>query len=211
MPIQVAITGGIACGKSSVSKRLNKRLCGESEDAHFDSDEAVSKLLTEARIARQLEKRVGSRILDPDGKVDRSQLSDILFEDSVIRKRVEDFLHPLVLELAESFLDDRNTSRFAFLEVPLLYEVDFPLPRDLDLVVGCSTHTQIKRLREKRGKSQDQAEKILEAQLPIQEKVDRADYVIWNDGSRESFDQQTEKIAQRILLDNPKPDHDRKG
>ena len=96
---------------------------------------------------------------------------------------MENLLHPLVLDRAKEFLADSlaNSVSFSFLEIPLLYEVDFPLPRDLDLVVAVSVAEQRRRLREERSLSDDQIGRVLGAQWSIAEKVKMGHLLIWND------------------------------
>ena len=101
--------------------------------------------------------------------------------------------------MAEAFIDDSDTDLLALLEVPLLYEVDFPIQRDFDLVIGCSQQIQKERLMGIRRISGEQAEKILSSQLPIQVKVDKADFVAWNDGMIETFEGQIQMISETIL------------
>ena len=192
----IAVTGGIACGKSHCSHQLARNLLGEED--FFDCDEAVSNLLTGDDIVRKLREWVGNKILDDQGALDRSKLREVVFEDSKIRKKIEDLLHPLVLELATAYLDKRENIRFSLVEVPLLYESEFPLPRDIDLVIGCSRETQLKRLIEIRRIPRDQAKQMLSSQWPVQQKVDRSDHVIWNDGSMESFDDQIHRFSEFI-------------
>ena len=196
MSTVIAITGGIACGKSHGTRELAGRL--DESGSFFDCDEAVSNLLTDEDIVRKLEKCVGSGILDDQGALDRSILREVVFEDSEARKKVEDLIHPLVLELATSYLKKRENVSFSLVEVPLLYETGFPLARDIELVIGCSRETQLKRLREFRGISQEQALQILDAQWSVQQKIDRADHVVWNDGSIDSFHDQIERFSDFI-------------
>lgn len=193
MPITVAVTGGIACGKSHLLSHLSKSP-GIQCDV-FSCDEAVSKLLTEAEIVGRLKDCIGSSVLEADGKINRSVLRTVIFENPLIRKQVEDILHPAVLERAETFLKI-SKGELLLIEVPLLYEVDFPIFRDSDLVIGCSEKTQLARLTGIRGMERGLAEKILSAQLPIQEKINRSNYVIWNDGSMEAFNDQIKSLSE---------------
>jgi dephospho-CoA kinase len=196
MATVIAITGGIACGKSYCTRELAKRL--DKAGSFFDCDETVSNLLTDDNIVRKLRECVGSDILDEQGALDRSILREVVFEDSKARKKVENLLHPLVLELATSYLKRRENVSFSLVEVPLLYEAGFPLARDIELVIGCSRETQLKRLREFRQISPQQGLQILDAQWPVQQKIDRSDHVIWNDGSMDSFDDQIQRFSEFI-------------
>lgn len=200
MSTVIAVTGGIACGKSYCLDQTVKRLSIlEQESRVFSCDDAVSNLLTEEDIVGRLMERAGDQILEEGGAIDRSKLRMLIFEDSKIRKKVEEVLHPAVFDLAVSFIKEFEGNSFSLIEVPLLYEVDFPIPRNFDLVIGCSEKTQLKRLQATRGIPHEQALQILKSQLPIQQKVDQSQFVIWNDGSRESFDDQLHRFLDFIL------------
>ncbi|HRQ90812.1 MAG TPA: dephospho-CoA kinase, partial [Bacteroidia bacterium] len=115
------------------------------------------------------------------------------------RGRVEAVLHPLVLQrLVRSSGDLPAAVRVFLVEVPLLYEAGFPFERNLDIVVGASATRQKSRLVNERGIPAVLAEKILDSQMPIEEKAKRADIVVWNDGSLDSFGAQTEHLARRF-------------
>ncbi|MEM7602565.1 MAG: dephospho-CoA kinase, partial [Verrucomicrobiota bacterium] len=106
----------------------------------------------------------------------------------------------LVYQRMMEFLGEgSDRSAFMLVEVPLLYEVEFPLQRDLDLVVAASRDTQVERLIHDRGLELETANQMLEAQLPIDEKIRRADVVVWNDGSIEALKSQIEHLARRCF------------
>lgn len=199
MSTTVAITGGIACGKSHCLNRIQNTV---KDSVFFSCDAAVSNLLTERDIIRSLEHCVGEGVLGSDGEIDRSFLRKKIFNDPEKRKSVEGIIHPVVLERAEAFLKHSESKTLALLEVPLLYEVDFAVTRDFELVIGCSKETQLARLTNNRGIGKDQAIQMLDAQLPVQQKLDRADLVVWNDGSLGTFEDQIEIILETILSNN---------
>ncbi len=193
-----AITGGIACGKTYCLKEFGRLF--PSTSRLFSCDEAVSNLLTQTEIVGLLVECAGSSILKGDGTIDRSVLREKVFASSKIRKKVEGVLHPAVFQLADAFLKEAEVGSLVLFEVPLLYEVDFPISRDFDLVIGCSPKTQLNRLIQLRHMTQDQANRVLGVQMAIQEKVDRAEYVIWNDGCLEVLDEQIQIISKTILV-----------
>lgn len=132
------------------------------------------------------------------GRIDRAALRELLFENSDFRVRVEGILHPLVLDrvLAQSKTWS-DLVRISIIEVPLLYEVDFPLDRDIDLVVASSRSTQMKRLCRDRGLEAPVAVRIIGTQIPIEEKMRRANIVVWNDGAIDTLLAQTDHLASR--------------
>ncbi|MCB1232011.1 MAG: dephospho-CoA kinase [Verrucomicrobiae bacterium] len=196
--ISIALTGGVATGKSSATKRL-KTIWTDSA-AFFSADEAVHELLTTTQIKTKITAVFGERVIDDDGEVSRSQLRQIVFRDESLRRKLEGILHPEVQAMAsraeESALE--NHKQFLVYEIPLLYEVDSPVTRQKDVVVAASQQTQRQRLSEKRGLETEVIEMIIGAQLPIETKMARADHVIWNDGTESELEEQVILLAELL-------------
>jgi len=186
----------VASGKSLFAYAFVDLAKGKSE--RFDCDEAVHALLTESTIQAAIRGRFGGGVFGDGGMLDRQALGERVFACEKERRELEGLLHPRVLEQTELMigaLSDRETPpAYLVFEVPLLYEVDFPLQRDIDVVLACSVEVQRQRLREKRGLGDEVIERILAAQLPMEEKISRAERVIWNDGCED------EVVAAAYLL-----------
>jgi len=195
------VTGGVACGKSLLVERL-EAFIPEGRMARFDCDVAVRELLEEREVQEVLVKRAeewGVSITSNAG-FEKSLLRKVLFENSSFRETVERELHPLVLSCAEFFHEKLDAGiRVLVIEVPLLFEVGFPIRRDTVLVVAASAESQMKRLVEGRQLPEDLATNILKSQMSVDEKMDRADIVVWNEGSFESLDAQVEHLADRFI------------
>ena len=179
----LALTGGIATGKSSFARLFLEAL---PETAFFDSDQCVHKLLTNREVARMIADSLGVDLAGSDGQLDKSRLRERVFHEQESRRTLEEILHPLVrkaCQLAHQEAEHTPGIRFFLMDVPLLYETAFPLPRDLEIVVACGPATQRERLIARKPISPDLVDRIIGAQLPILEKVARADAVIWNGGS----------------------------
>ena len=195
--ISIAVTGGVACGKS--------HFCSEFADrapagivARFSSDEAVDELWQRDDVLRQFSSLEGAEGTLVGGAPDRALLRQRAFANSDFRGRLEEILHPLVLDEARSFIDRHSDSaRLLLIEVPLLYEVEFPVPRDLDVVIAASRATQLQRLQEGRGLEFDLANQIIDSQLPLDQKISRGDLVVWNDGHFDVFDAQIDHLVRR--------------
>ncbi|MDF1656936.1 MAG: dephospho-CoA kinase [Verrucomicrobiales bacterium] len=191
----IAITGGIACGKSRVAESLQSGL----EAPLFSSDACVAELLSDSDIQRQV-LELFAQNGGQDGVFDKSAIRKRAFENSDFREKLEALIHPLVYERVVDFLGNRaDHTDFLLVEVPLLYEVNFPLERDLDLIVAASPATQVERLTSIRGLDLRVANQILSAQLSIDEKIRRADVVVWNDGSLEALNLQVEHLVRRCF------------
>tara|TARA_R110002096_G_scaffold24760_9_gene77965 strand:- start:671 stop:1264 length:594 start_codon:yes stop_codon:yes gene_type:complete len=191
----VAITGGIASGKTTVCHALAKAL----EAPLLSCDAVVHELYGDSVVLESVAAEFGNEIIAENGKLNRQFLGDRVFSNPGRRKWLEDLLHPLVLEKVNSWRH-LQIGRCVLIEVPLLYEVDFPLKRDIDVVVACSTGTQLSRLQQRDQLDPDQALARIEAQLPIAEKMRRANVVIWNEGSPHALSRQTRLAASRISL-----------
>ncbi len=190
-PTVLALTGGIATGKSTFAS-LFQEICPET--AFFNCDACVHELLTKPWVARKIEASLGVDLTDPDGQLDKSRLRDRVFHDQNSRRTLEEILHPLVREecrLAQQQAEHTPGIRFFLMDVPLLYESAFPLPRDLEIVVACGPAAQRERLRARNQWPPELAERMIRAQLPILEKVDRADAVIWNGGTPSALQRHT--------------------
>lgn len=195
--LKFAITGGIACGKSTVVRKLLDSL-GREVAGHFDSDECVSRLYEDSTTLQEIVAIAPGLESSKEGTIDRKKLRETAFANFEFRRKLESILHPKVLESAESFAR-ASFGRYSILlfEVPLLYEVDFPLQRDIDLVVAASRGTQTARLVANRHLDRGIAERIIDSQMPIGRKIERADLVVWNDGSEALLESQTTHLSDR--------------
>ncbi|HEX2748011.1 MAG TPA: dephospho-CoA kinase [Verrucomicrobiales bacterium] len=190
--LTLALTGGIATGKSTFA-RLFCELAPST--CLFDSDGVVHDLLTKPEVVATVAASLGQDLTSADGTLNRGRLRELVFEHPDRRKTLEGILHPLVRAACHASQQQARASGAAayFLaDVPLLYESNFPLQRDWDVVVACGPVTQRSRLMARNGFAPDLAERILAAQLPVAEKMDRADTVLWNGGVPESLRRQTE-------------------
>lgn len=190
--ISLALTGGIATGKSTFA-RLFCTLVPDT--VFFDSDACVHDLLTRRGIVASIAGSLGQDLSCADGSLDRGRLRELVFRQPECRRVLEGILHPLVRESCAALQKQAGESgkvSYFLADVPLLYESGFPLQRDLDIAVGCGPQTQRARLMVRSGMTPDLAEKILAAQLPVAEKLDRADVALWNGGSTGALRRQTE-------------------
>ncbi|MBP6601404.1 MAG: dephospho-CoA kinase [Verrucomicrobiales bacterium] len=199
MKLTIAVTGGVACGKSLVSS-LFERAFPAGTMSRFNCDEAVASLYQEREVQERIQ-RIGKKFgveLISENAICRKTLRELLFENSEFREKIEAVLHPLVLSRVDSYSQAiTDAVRISLIEVPLLYEVDFPLVRDLDLVVAASRAVQVERLCQGRGLDAGIAERIIDAQLRIENKIERGDIVVWNDSALEVLELQIRHLTSR--------------
>lgn len=195
----VAVTGGVACGKSVVCSRLLE-LFPEGRASIFSCDAAVAELLETPEVVGRLKGLEASLpILDLEsGRLNKTNLRKLVFENPAFREKLENLLHPLVREqlLAHAKTLPGETGAL-LVEVPLLYEANFPLQRDFDLVVAASVPTQRRRLWQERQIEPELANQMIKSQMPVEEKISRGDIVVWNDGDRNALDAQLDHLASR--------------
>lgn len=199
----IALTGGIASGKSTVCHLLRGWI---PTVVIFDCDEVVHRMLeSDGEVAASLCKAFGSEVLDGQGKVDRGFLRGLVFADSFARTRLEEILHPRIRQECLDSLEQAATrgAELFVADVPLLFEKGFDFGQTQVLVVASSRSTQIQRLKARSGFNDLLIESILAAQLPAQEKMSRADVVFWNEGPPSVLRSQVRRFAQAFLMTLP--------
>lgn len=179
--IKVGLTGGIATGKSATLHHWQ-----QAGAAGIDADELAHQALTpQTPTWDEVVRAFGTRILKKDKTVNRQKLGEIVFADEEKRTALNRIIHPAVGRMWSEDIDRlerEGVVEVAVVAIPLLYEVGAETQFDCVVVVGCSEPTQLSRLARK-GLSKTQARARIRAQWPLQTKMDRADFVIWNDGT----------------------------
>ncbi len=196
----MALTGGIASGKSTVCRLLREFL---PSLVIFDCDAAVHRLLeADAEVAAIISESFGAQVLDGQGRIDRHFLRGRVFADETVRLRLEAILHPRVRqECLDSLKHAATAGADLFVaDVPLFFEKGFDFGQSQVLVVASSRSTQIQRLKARGGFEDELIESILAAQLPVQEKMSRADVVFWNEGPPSVIRSQIRRFAQSFLM-----------
>jgi len=194
--LKVALTGGIATGKSYVLDRFRRRgvPCLDA-DAIAHGVEAAGTEATAAIAAR-----FGARVLAADGSVDRAALGPIVFSDLSARRDLEAIVHPAVYRAITAGLrafELTGGGAFAVVDVPLLYETGAADKFDRVVVTVCPEAMQLARL-EGRGLAAPAARQRLAAQLPAADKAARAHFVIRTDGTFEDTDRQVDDVVRAL-------------
>jgi dephospho-CoA kinase len=193
---RVALTGGIATGKSVVRAEF-ERLGVPTVDADLIAREAVAPGTPALAAIRA---RFGSDILDEHAVLDRRKLGAIVFADEASRRDLERIVHPAVQAAINAWLvaAERDGHRLAIAVIPLLYETG--RERDFDLVIttACADDEQLRRVIARDGLTELQARQRIAAQLSTEEKVRRANYAIWTDGAIENTKRQVLETLERL-------------
>ena len=197
MTRRIALTGGIATGKSHV-RALFETLGVPTIDSDVLAREAVQP--GSAGLAAVIA-RFGPDIVDASGTLDRRKLGGIVFKNAAARRDLEQIIHPFVRTATEAWFAsvDPSRHRFAIADIPLLYETGRDADFDAVIVVACDPATQLRRVIERDTLTEEEARSRIAAQLPIEEKANRADHVIRTDGSVANTDAQVREVYRALV------------
>lgn len=180
--MNIGLTGGIACGKSTVSDLLTRRGA-----ILIDADQLAREVVLPGAPALDEVVRVfGAEVLQEDGSLNRKRLGSLIFGSEEKRKTLEGLLHPPIRKLMQERMAEQERlfpDKLVVVDVPLLYESQMEHLFQEVLVVYVDPASQLSRLMERDGLSGEEAKQRLDAQMPIEWKKEWADYVIDNSGT----------------------------
>ncbi len=193
------ITGGIGCGKSTAARALERR-----GFRRLDSDQIVRDVvLADPEVIAVVTSRHGTSVLeggakDGAGRINRTALAAIVFANDADRIWLEEVTHPRVFAAWRAAFSADPDSRWV-VEVPLLFEKDLENWFDFTICVACSHSQQLVRL-EQRGLPRVLAGQRISKQLPLARKIERSDFVLWNEGSPEFLEAQIDRLANALTV-----------
>ena len=192
MPVKIGLTGGIGCGKSTVIAHLR-----EAGLTTIESDAIVRQLLqSDGSIVSAIFERWGRAVAAPDGSLDRKAIARRVFSDDSDLRWLEQLLHPRVRERWESELHQSSSDQVV-VEIPLLFEKNLETHFDFTVCVE-SAEFLVNRRMIGRGYSKEDVERRRRRQLPIQEKIERANFVLSNSGSLQFLKLQTQRLVDLL-------------
>lgn len=196
----IGLTGGIACGKSTVSKAL--RALG----AYIVDADAAAHALSQPKqpLFNAYVERFGADIVSPSGTLDRAAIARLIFADPVLRAEVDAIAHPLIRAEAERRLGAVRAAgaKAAVLDVPLLFEAGWDAIPDETWVVMLPEEEQLARLCARNPlMSQREARARIAAQMPLAEKCARADVIIDNSGTKEETQQRVKELWRERIIE----------
>src|SRR6266581_2524216 len=179
----IGITGGISTGKSSFCECLREVVTAAK---FFDADQEAHRLVDrDSEVKKEIRREFGAGIFLPDGELNREQLRAIVFGSATRRRALEQILHPQIRRQWSAEAErHRNSPDFFFADIPLLYETGGERLCDRVVVVACSYRTQLRWLMERMSLERSATEQMINSQMPLEEKIRRADHVVWNNGAR---------------------------
>lgn len=200
---RVGLTGGIASGKSTVSRMLR-----EMGIPVIDADAVAREAVAPGSPAlAAIVEAFGAGVLTDAGGLDRARMGEIVFSDPARRKALERILHPEIIAEQDRRLEEierEGRAPVAFVDAALMIESGGWRRFDLIVVVDCDAQQQLSRLRLRNGMDVNEARRRVDAQMPLSEKVRYADYVIDNRGAVEDTRRQTEALVEWLLGERKK-------
>jgi dephospho-CoA kinase len=190
----IGLTGGIASGKTSVAEWFRARGVTVA-----DADKIVHRLYEQDRIIDQVEKEFGSGYI-AGGKIDRIQLGKLVFSDPAAKHKLEKIIHPYVWDEITGYMKKAREKgeRVLILDIPLLYETGWDKHTDEVWVVYAPQEVQAKRLAQRNKIAEEEALKRIASQMPMQDKLARADRVINNAGAWADTEAQLFELWEEI-------------
>jgi dephospho-CoA kinase len=196
--LKVGLTGGIASGKSTVAEAF-----AQLGAKVLDADKVAREVVLPGQPAwRKLQQAFGPEFFLSDGEVNRSKLRKLIFADPEERGKLNAIVHPEVMKEINRRFEQLTTSSqdaVVVVDVPLLLEVGVAHRFDRLIVVYVTENVQIKRLRERDGFSLEGARRALSTQMILNKKVEQADYVIDNSGTRDETQAQVGKVWEVLI------------
>lgn len=194
----IGLTGGIASGKSTVSRCLE-----EAGIPVIDADVIARDVVRPGQKAyTEIVNRFGRWVLGEDGEIDRVRLGALVFEDEKARKDLEAITHPeIVREIARRVRDIRQEKdpSLVVIDAALLFESGLSQSMDRNILVTASPDIQMRRVMERDGLSEVETRRRIASQMPSEEKLKLAHFVIDNSGTREETARQVHEVLERMI------------
>ncbi len=195
--LTVGLTGGIGCGKTTVGKMFVALGC-----RLIDSDQITHELFEPGeQVHDAVVREFSTEIADNAGRIDRSRLAAIVFNELCRREKLHGLVHPAVKERQDAFLDKvrrEDANAIAIVDAALMVETGSYKRYDRLVVVVCLPEQQRDRLAGRPGLTPENIEARIQSQMPINEKAGHADFVVDNSGSLEDTERRVKEIYREL-------------
>jgi dephospho-CoA kinase len=189
----IGITGGISTGKSTFRDCLREIVPAAK---FFDADLAARSVAELPEVKEEIRSQFGNEVFSETGDLNRASLRAIVFSNATKRRALEQILHPRIrrqwMAQAEKY---RNSPDFFFADIPLLYETGGEEWCERVVVVACSRKVQLDRLAKRKSLKDSEAEQMINSQMDLEEKIKRADHVVWNNGDHPTLMEQAKSLV----------------
>jgi len=184
----IGITGGICTGKSTLCGCLREILPAAK---FFNADQAAHDLVELPEVKQEIREKFGRGVFSSDRALNRAKLRAIIFGNATRKRALERILHPRIRrQWRAEAKKHRNSPDFFFADIPLLYETGGETLCDRVVVVALSYKVQLGRLMQRMSIKPSEAKQMINSQMPLDEKIRRADHVAWNNGDRATLAKQ---------------------
>ncbi len=194
--LKIGLTGGIGCGKSTVSKLFNSLY----NIPIIDADIIARQLVEPGQKALSLiQQTFGNSIISKKGSLERKKLKEIIFSEVDKKQQLEEILHPLIYQQMQSEFD-KQTSVYCIFCIPLLMETRMTAFVDRILVIDCPVEIQVERVRERDQLSTKRILSIIASQVSREYRLSHSDDIIDNDNSNNPLAEQVKKLHNQYIL-----------
>lgn len=192
----IGLTGGIASGKSVVAEILKK-----NQIYVIDADDLARRVAQKNTFGfDKIVERFGKKFLAKNGEIDRAKLAELIFNDSNARTDLENITHPLIAEELQKEIQQQSDTgaRLVVYMAPLIFEKKLDRLFYKTILIATNPHIQLQRLMKRNGLSKNEAQSRIDAQMPLDEKIKRADIIIDNNGSVKQTAEQLRRAWQTL-------------
>ena len=200
--VVIGLTGGIGTGKSTVSQILK-----EKKFPVIDLDIISHEVIKFPKVVEKIVENFGKEVLEYNNIgnwiVSREKLGRVIFGNREKRLILNSVMHPEILRIMrEKILECKKENKIIFVEIQLLFEVQWEKEFDYILLVSAEKETQIKRILSRDNRSKEEALSIINSQMSLDEKKKRSDYVIENDGNIQDLEKKVDDFLKKIEFEN---------
>ena len=200
--VVIGLTGGIGTGKSTVSQILK-----EKKFPVIDLDIISHEVIKFPKVVEKIVENFGKEVLEYNNTgnwiVSREKLGRVIFGNREKRLILNSVMHPEILPIMrEKILECKKENKIIFVEIQLLFEVQWEKEFDYILLVSAEKETQIKRILSRDNRSKEEALSIINSQMSLDEKKKRSDYVIENDGNIQDLEKKVDDFLKKIEFEN---------
>lgn len=192
----IGLTGGIGTGKSTVARRLV-----EKGYRVIDADVISRSIIEKDEVIKEILEKIDKDLFE-NGKINRKKLAQIVFKDEKKLDVLNSIMHPLIIrEMKKEIEKQIKIYDIVIVDMPLIFEMKIEKEFDVILLVYASKQVQIKRIVQRDGRTEEEAESIINSQIDLEFKRKRSDYILENNGTLEHLYAKTDKILKEIEKD----------
>lgn len=189
----IGLTGGIGTGKSTVARRLV-----EKGYRVIDADMISRSIIEKDEVIKEILEKIDKDLFE-NGKINRKKLAQIVFKDEKKLDVLNSIMHPLIIrEMKKEIEKQIKIYDIVIVDMPLIFEMKIEKEFDVILLVYASKQVQIKRIVQRDGRTEEEAESIINSQIDLEFKRKRSDYILENNGTLEHLYAETDKILKKI-------------